>query len=267
MNIYFIGGGHMAAAFFPRLSETAQVFAVEISPERRQFLQKTFPKITVLEHLNADLTAEDVLFLAAKPQQLGAICRDLAAKTQKALIISIAAGLSVNTLASWLQNRRIVRVMPNIPATVGAAMSGMFAPTTLAPADKITASRIIEAVGAALWLDHEADIDNITAVSGSGPAYFFYLMEQMQKVAENFGFAPENARQLVLQTASGAVKLAEQSGADFATLRENVTSKGGTTAEALRCFNEGNMDAILSAGMHACRERAEVLGAQLAKEA
>lgn len=265
MNIYFIGGGNMAAAFFPRLHE--KVFVVEISPERRAFLQEKFPKLTVLDSLNTNLSADDVLILAAKPQQLGAICRDLAAKTQHALIISIAAGLSVETLSRWLQNPRIVRVMPNIPATVGAAMSGVFAPSSLTPADKNRASQIIEAIGSVLWLEQEADIDNITAISGSGPAYFFYMMEQMQQVAENFGFSPENARQLVLQTASGAVKLAEQSGENFATLRENVTSKGGTTAEALRCFNEGNMDQILSAGMQACRARAKTLGEQLAKEA
>ena len=203
----------------------------------------------------------DVLVLAVKPQMMEQVCtdlRDLIAERQP-LVISIAAGVTVGNLRNWLGSTPIVRCMPNTPSLVQAGATGLYAADDVSDAQKAMAREILGSVGIAFWFDEEKELDAVTAVSGSGPAYFFLLMESLIEAAKAQGLDAGTARQMVLQTAWGAAQLAITSEAGPDVLRQQVTSPGGTTAAALNVFEEAGFREQVQAAVAAARERSEEL--------
>ena len=270
MKITFLGGGNMANALICGLLGQGyaadDMAVVEISEAARQRLQQAFG---IRCHAVPDSAAMacDVLLLAVKPQQMRAACALLGEQGCKPLVISIAAGLRLADIARWLGgHRRLVRAMPNTPALIGAGMTGLFAFPEVSQAERLDAERILQAVGSTLWVDDEARIDAITAISGSGPAYAFLLIEAMQTAAAELGFTPPQARQLAVDTVLGAARLAAQSDETAAVLRERVTSKGGTTEAALRVMDERGVKEAIVAGARAAAARSRELGEQLGKD-
>lgn len=202
-----------------------------------------------------------MLVLAVKPQDMQSACANVQAGG--ALVLSVAAGLSVATLSRYLGGtRRIVRTMPNTPSKIGLGVSGLFAESNVSEADKQTAENIMQAVGQTVWLAEENQMHAITGISGSGPAYVFYLLNALQTAAEQQGFSSEEARSLSLATFKGAVALAEQSGEAFALLQQQVTSKGGTTHEAIETFKAKHVAESIGEGVAACVERSQQMTGQ-----
>ncbi len=266
MNITFIGGGNMATAIIGGLTGGAhQIQVVEPGSEKRAQLVADFG-VNALPALPAAFGAEDIIVLAVKPQVLREVCQQLAPALGGALVISIAAGIGITAMASWLGSERIVRVMPNTPAMVGKGVSGLYAAANVAQADRDNATAIMAAVGTTTWLAAESGIDDITSVSGSGPAYVFYFIESMIEGAVQAGFAEDEARRLVLATFEGAVELARQSPLPVATLRQNVMSKGGTTERAILRFEAEGVKQAIIAGALDCRARSVELGIELSKD-
>jgi len=268
MNITFIGGGNMASAIIAGLAKQPghRIQVVEPHQEKRDALTQQYG-VRALDALPAAFDADETIVLAVKPQQLNELCQSLAARLHGALVLSIAAGVGVAALSRWLGGHaRIVRVMPNTPAMVGQGVSGVFVPPGVPAADGAAACAIIRAVGEVLELASESGIDDITCVSGSGPAYVFYFIEAMIEGARQHGFSEAEARRLVLATFEGAVSLAKASSEPVATLRANVTSKGGTTERAIQRFEQEGVKAAIGAGMDDCRARSVELGQLLSRD-
>ncbi|MGK0402066.1 pyrroline-5-carboxylate reductase [Alcanivorax borkumensis] len=227
-----------------RLDEVAQLQRVHVSTENRDVAGRV-----------------DVLVLAVKPQMMEQVCtdlRDLIAERQP-LVISIAAGVTVGNLRRWLGSTPIVRCMPNTPSLVQAGATGLYAADDVSDEQKAMAKEILGSVGIAFWFDEEKELDAVTAVSGSGPAYFFLLMESLIEAAKAQGLDAGTARQMVLQTAWGAAQLAVTSEVGPDVLRQQVTSPGGTTAAALGVFEEAGFREQVQAAVAAARERSEEL--------
>ena len=227
-----------------RLDEVAQLHRVHVSADNRDVLSRV-----------------DVLVLAVKPQMMQEVCenlRDLIADRQP-LVISIAAGITVANLKSWLGETPVVRSMPNTPSLVQAGATGLFAAAGVSDEQKAMAKEILGSVGLTFWFAEEKELDAVTAVSGSGPAYFFLLMESLIEAAKAQGLDAGTARQMVLQTAWGAAQLAITSEAGPDVLRQQVTSPGGTTAAALNVFEEAGFREQVQAAVAAARERSEEL--------
>jgi pyrroline-5-carboxylate reductase len=269
MNITFIGGGNMAGAMIGGLlrqhwkAEALRV--VEIDAAARERLKKEWGVHT---HAAPDAAAasSDCIVLAVKPQNMRDVAAALRPHIKAQLVVSIAAGIRLADLSRWLGGHRaIVRVMPNTPALVGAGISGLFALDAVDAAQRAQAEKVMSAVGATLWLASEEQMDAVTAVSGSGPAYVFYFVEALQQAALELGFDAAAARRLALETFSGAIKLLAASGEDPAVLRARVTSKGGTTERALAVMNEHGMADILRTAVRAAAERSHELGDELGK--
>ena len=268
MKNTFIGGGNMATAIIGGLVKLAdtQIRVVEPNVAKCTELITHF-RIAATATLPTQFDAQEVVILAVKPQQLKEVCQQIAPRLNGALVLSIAAGVGVATLSRWLEgHQRIVRVMPNTPALVGLGISGLFAGDTLSLRDRTTATQIMDAVGSTQWVADEKAMDAITAISGSGPAYVFYLIEALRDAALAQGFVEAEARELALATFEGAVKLARVSGEDPAHLRANVTSKGGTTERAILRFDQEGVKHALMAGVADCRARSEELGQLLNQE-
>lgn len=255
MNIYFLGGGNMASAMIAGLissSKTHTITVIEHHAEKRQNLLQTY-HINALEKL-PELENQDTLILAIKPQDLKNSCAKLS--INDALVISIASGVDIETLSHYLHGHsRIIRTMPNTPAQIGLGVSALYAPNNITQQDKDTAEQIMAAVGLTLWLATEDQIHDITCISGSGPAYVFYLMNALFLAAKEQGFSEEQSRMLTLATFKGSVILAEKNQAAFELLQHNVTSKGGTTYEALKVFEQHHIAAAIAQGVAACRLR------------
>lgn len=209
----------------------------------------------------------DVIVLAIKPQQLPAIAKTLATLLTKQLVISIAAGIRLNDLSRWLGNySTIIRAMPNTPAQIQAGITGLYAMPSVSKAQIALADQVLGAAGTTLWLDSEEKLDAVTAISGSGPAYVFYLIEALQAAALALGLSESQAKQLSLATFKGASLLADASTTPIATLREQVTSKGGTTEQAILSLQNSQVkQAIVLAAQKAC-ERAKTLGIELGRD-
>ena len=262
-KLYFLGGGNMCQAIVSGLVKKAEfdITVIDNNAEKRAYLAQTYGVHTGTAL--PDLQADDVLLLAVKPQDMAAATADV--NSNGALILSIAAGLDIATLSAMLNNPRIIRIMPNTPAQIGMGVAGLFAPADLQAADKDIAERIMSAVGQVYWLADESRMHAITGISGSGPAYVFYLMDALAQAAHAQGFDADTARELSLATFKGAVALAEQSGLPFAQLQKNVTSKGGTTFAAISAFEAYNIAASIGTGVAACVARSEEMQSQLAK--
>ena len=261
-KLYFLGGGNMCQAIVSGLVKKAEfdITVIDNNAEKRAHLAQTYGVHTGTAL--PDLQADDVVLLAVKPQDMAAATADV---TATCVGLSIAAGLDIATLSTMLNNSRIIRIMPNTPAQIGMGMAGLFAPADLQAADKDIAERIMSAVGQVYWLADESRMHAITGISGSGPAYVFYLMDALAQAAQAQGFDADTARELSLATFKGAVALAEQSGLPFAQLQKNVTSKGGTTYAAISAFEADNIAASIGTGVAACVARSEEMQSQLAK--
>ena len=269
MNITFIGGGNMAGALITGLLqqgfEPSAIGVVEIFAESRAQLSEKFG-VATYEEISAAAVAADIIVLAVKPQQLHGVAVQLQGRLDGKLIISIAAGVRSADLSSWLGGHGvIVRAMPNTPAMVLAGVAGLYALPGVPEHQRRQAETILGAVGSTLWTEREEQMDAITAISGSGPAYVFLLIEALQGAAVELGFTLEEARTLSQETFLGAAKLASQSSEDAATLRARVTSKGGTTERAILVMEAAGVKRIITQAAQAACERSRELGDELGK--
>jgi pyrroline-5-carboxylate reductase len=269
MNITFIGGGNMATAIIGGLLQRgwdkAALAAVEILPAAREKLTQSYG-IRTHAAIDAQALAADCVVLAIKPQQMHEVAGALAPLIKNALIVSIAAGIRAGDLQRWLNGHaRIVRVMPNTPALVLAGVSGLYALPEVSNEDRTTAASILSAVGETVWVEKETDIDTVTAVSGSGPAYVFYFIEALEQAGREMGLSAAAAKQLALATFTGASKLAAQSSEDAAVLRARVTSKGGTTERALASMESAQVKAAIIRAVKAAEARSRELGDELGR--
>jgi pyrroline-5-carboxylate reductase len=268
MKIAFIGGGNMATALIAGLSAGADIHVVDPDAGTLKRLQDQYG-VTTASAIDVEVVIADVLVLAVKPQQLRAVAADVAPLLARGapLIVSIAAGIRGADLARWLGGyRAIVRCMPNTPALIGQGITGMVALDGVTQAQKDAADSVLAAVGKTVWLDDEALIDPVTAVSGSGPAYVFYFIEAMQQAAEELGLTHGQGRELAIATFTGAAQLAAQSAESVAVLRERVTSKGGTTHAALTSMQEAGVKDAIVAAVKAAAARGRELGVELGKD-
>ena len=268
-TIGFIGAGNMATSLIGGMLQRSftaqQIIASDRSSEQLEKLASQFGIRTATD--NALLARDcDVLVLAVKPQVLQAVCRALPSQRRPGqLVISIAAGIACSSLAEWLgTDTALVRCMPNTPALRGQGVSGLFAAAGVSAEQKQLAEQIMNAVGISLWLEQEAQIDAVTAVSGSGPAYFFYLMEAMTDAGEQLGLPRDIAERLTLFTALGAADMAVHSDVDTAELRRRVCSPNGTTEQAIDSFTRDDLPGMVARAMQAAAARSAELSKELA---
>ncbi|MFV2059206.1 MAG: pyrroline-5-carboxylate reductase [Gammaproteobacteria bacterium] len=267
-NIAFVGGGNMARSLISGLIKSGvkpdKIHVSDPGEAVRAGLHADFGIST--EKANKDaVTNADIVVFAVKPQILKQVILELSGSNNRSqLFISIAAGIPEPVIRQWLGFEAcIVRCMPNTPALVKSGATALFANANVNQQQHDTAESIMRAVGLTVWLDKESDMDAVTALSGSGPAYFFYVMEAMEQSAVKMGLNPETARLLCLQTALGAAKLAIEVKQDPAELRKKVTSPGGTTAAAITEFENGGMMELFSRGLFAAQQRAKTLADEL----
>ncbi|HTH95296.1 MAG TPA: pyrroline-5-carboxylate reductase [Rhodocyclaceae bacterium] len=270
MRITFLGGGNMAAALIGGLREkgfsAAGMQVVELNAEVRAALTEKFG-VRCTDSIDDSALNCDALVLAVKPQQMKEAVQPLLGKLHTQLIISIAAGLRSVDIARWLGNYgRIVRTMPNTPALIGAGITGLYAAPEVDAEQKRLADTIMNAVGSTVWVEDETQVDAVTAISGSGPAYVFYFIEALERAALDLGFDAEAARKLAIETTLGAAQLAARSDDAPATLRERVTSKGGTTEAALRSLESDHVRAAVARAAQAAAARGRELGMQLGQD-
>ncbi|WP_434358513.1 pyrroline-5-carboxylate reductase [Parasalinivibrio latis] len=262
-QIAFVGAGNMATAIIAGLVKAGypadNIIATDPNADSRVRLGETYGIFTSGDNTLA-VDDADVVVLAVKPQLMETVMGGLKdIDWNGKLVISIAAGISVARLNQLAGTElSVVRVMPNTPALVSKGMSGLFAPASVSDADREFAGKLMQAVGEVCWVEEESGINAVIAAAGSAPAYFFRFMEAMQEEAVRQGFDTETARLLVQQSALGAAEMVVANPElPLSTLREQVTSKGGTTAEALRVFNENNLSETVSEAMKAAVARAE----------
>ena len=269
MNICFIGGGNMANALIGGLLgkgfAAGQISVVEISADNRTRLQRDFA-VHAVESLAEGMAGCGIAVFAVKPQQLREVAQQASVLLDGKLLISIAAGIRAGDLARWANNPAVVRAMPNTPALVQSGMTGLYALPTVSAAQRELAQRILAAVGETLWVQDEAMLDAVTAISGSGPAYVFYFIEALQQAARELGFNDAEARRLSLATFLGASKLAAGSDEDVGVLRARVTSKNGTTERALLSMAANHVAEHIAQAAQAAAERAREMGDELGKD-
>lgn len=268
--IGFIGGGNMACSLIGGLIadgyNAGDIRVSDPSDQQRRFVESAYGVITLTSNKDI-ITCSDIIVLAVKPQIIKSVITDLGAEihNKKSLVISIAAGISVENLSRWLgENIPIVRAMPNIAVLVKSGATALYANPLVSDDQRNQAESIMRAVGLTLWLDDESHMDAVTALSGSGPAYMFLVVEVLENAALKLGLPRETAHLLALQTAFGAAKMALESSEDCATLRARVTSPGGTTEQAIEVLKNGDIqglfDRALKAAHQRARELAELLG-------
>lgn len=270
MRLAFIGGGNMARAIVGGLvargTRASDIGVVEPESITRLQLVSDLGVATYDKPQEALAQARTVVF-AVKPQHMRDAARAAAPFVGGALVITVAAGVRIEDLSRWLGGHaRIVRAMPNMPALVHAGVAGLYAPASVGPADREAAESLLSAVGAALWFEGEGDLDAVTAVSGSGPAYVFYAIEALEEAARSLGLAEGAARSLALWTFVGAAKLAIERGEDPAKLRAQVTSKGGTTERALQVLEDAQVKRRFVEAVRAACERSRELGEAFGKD-
>jgi len=270
-RIAFIGGGNMATSLVAGLiaagTEPASILVAEPDERQREQLAQQFD-IAVTGN-NLETLQQDVVVLSVKPQLLQLVCKQLAdaENVAKPLYVSIAAGIRTADIERWLGgNVAVVRAMPNTPALIQCGATALYANQTVDQAQKQRADDILQAAGLTTWVDDEDLLDAVTAVSGSGPAYFFLLIEAIQKTALKLGLDNETATRLTLQTALGAARMANESGLDAEALRARVTSKGGTTAAAISSFEQNDFYNNVSKALYAAYNRSRELADELGKD-
>ena len=261
-SIAFIGGGNMASCIIGGMIANGfsaqDIIVSEPGEQSRLRLEDTYGLTTLTDNQAAAKQA-DLIVLAVKPQIMRNVTIDLApALGANAVVVSIAAGIPLGALQAWLgADTAIVRAMPNTPAMLLEGATGLFANQHVDPAKRDLVTTIFQAIGYACWVETEAQIDAVIAVSGSGPAYFFRIIEIMQKVGQELGLPEQIARELSLQTALGSARMATESGTGAGQLREQVTSPGGTTQAALNTFEQLGLEATFREAMRSALNRAE----------
>ncbi|WP_445003764.1 pyrroline-5-carboxylate reductase [Halomonas mongoliensis] len=270
-RVTFIGAGNMASAIIGGMIESGHSpSSITATSPSDAFLAPVHERYGI--HTNTDNVAAvaqaDVVVLAVKPQIMKEVCEGLASvvQQQRPLLISVAAGLDAETLEAWLGgDLAIVRCMPNTPALVGAGASGLYANAKVSDEQRALATELMEAVGLVAWVEEEPLLDAVTAVSGSGPAYFFLMFEAMEEAGVRLGLPAETARRLAMQTALGAAKMAMASDKPPEELRRNVMSPGGTTERAVSRLEQGGLRQLMAEAMEECAERAREMAAELGK--
>ena len=262
-RIAFIGGGNMASAIIGGLIRQGmpaqQIQVVEPMAAQRENLKKQWD-IRVFNEPGVSLTSATLVVWAIKPQMFRDAAMPVSVYAQHALHLSVAAGIRSESIALWLNSQRVVRAMPNTPALVGKGISGLFARNGVTAVDRLAVERVIKTTGDFLWLADETQLDAVTALSGSGPAYVFYFIEAMIQAGTDMGLSLEQAHQLAVATFVGASALAQDSPEPPEVLRERVTSKGGTTFAALSALDADQVKAQFVRAMQAARQRAVELG-------
>ncbi|MDH5517146.1 MAG: pyrroline-5-carboxylate reductase [Gammaproteobacteria bacterium] len=271
-KITFIGGGNMASSLIAGLLNNqypaSDIHVAEPDQAKAEQLQQQYG-ITAYTDNQQAIAAADIIVLATKPQVMQQVCKDLAdsAQLSQPLFISIAAGLLSKDISRWLgDNISLVRCMPNTPSLLNQGATGLYANSHVSAQQKQQADQILATAGVNVWVEHETQLDAVTAVSGSGPAYYFLFMEAMQKAAEQLGLDQQQARTLSLHTALGAARMALESDEDAATLRARVTSKGGTTEQAIKIFEQHRLQDIVMQAMQAANDKAIELADILGKD-
>lgn len=267
-TIGFVGGGNMAQAMIAGLiangAHPQDIRVSDPSPETRRRLEDELG-IRAMPDNRAVAADADLLVLAVKPQVLGPVAREIAdaVNARQPVVLSIAAGIEISSMESWLgATTAVVRAMPNSPCLLRRGITALYANANTSNRQRTLASQALEGVGSVIWLEREDLMDAVTAASGSGPAYFFLFMEAMEHSARGLGLPLEVARALVLHTAAGAARMALESGQDLAQLRRNVTSPGGTTAAALALFEDGGLRELVEQALTGARDR----GREIAQE-
>ena len=262
-HIAFIGGGNMASAIIGGLLKrglaASQIQVVEPFAEQRARLAQQF-QVEVSEAAGASLGRAATVVWAVKPQTFREAAEQSRAHTQSALHLSVAAGIRSETIANWLGTERVVRAMPNTPALIGQGMTALFARPAASAADRLAVERVVQTTGAYLWLDQEQQLDAVTALSGSGPAYVFYFIEAMVQAGTEMGLSAAQSHQLAIGTFAGASALAQEAIEPPEVLRARVTSKGGTTYAALTSMEQSSIKARFIQAMQAARQRATEMG-------
>ena len=262
-RIAFIGGGNMASAILGGLIKQGMpphlIDVVEPEAQARDKLISSF-SVSARAEPGAFLRDAALIVWAVKPQTFREAAHQMRAFGQKALHLSVAAGIRSDSIAQWLGTERVVRAMPNTPALIGQGITALFARPAVTPADKAQVNQVITPTGELLWLDAEAQLDAVTALSGSGPAYMFYFMEAMTTAGTEMGLTAPQAHQLAVATFMGAGALARASSESPKVLRERVTSKGGTTYAAISSMDEDDVKGQFISAMYAAQKRAKELG-------
>ena len=271
-TIAFIGGGNMARSLIGGLiadgCEPRSLWVADPGAEKREALREQFGVNVTADNREAAARAK-VLVLAVKPQMLRQVAAELVETVQqgKPLVISIAAGVREPDIRAWLGGDvPVVRGMPNTPSLVGSGATGLYANPAVTDEQRQTAESVLRAVGLVVWVEDEAKLDAVTALSGSGPAYFFLVMEAMERAGMALGLDLETARLLTLQTAFGAAKMALESSESPAELRSRVTSPGGTTERGIAMLQQGELESLFDRALRAARERSRELGELLGEQ-
>ncbi|MDP1892837.1 MAG: pyrroline-5-carboxylate reductase [Hydrogenophaga sp.] len=267
--VTFIGGGNMASAIIGGLIRQGHpataLQVVEPWDEQRTRLAEQFPGMAVLEAASAALQGSSLVVWAVKPQTF----KEAAAQAQPflgdTLHLSVAAGITSDSISAWLGTSRTVRAMPNTPALVGLGMTGLFARPGVSDAERALVETVVKTTGDLVWVEAEAQLDAVTALSGSGPAYVFYFLEAMRDAGAQMGLPPEVAQRLAVGTFIGAATLAQRSSEPLQTLRERVTSKGGTTYAAITSMDAAGVKAKFEDALFAAQKRADELGREFGK--
>ncbi len=262
-TIAFIGGGNMAGAIIGGLVREGlppgRVVVVEPFAEARAKLAADHG-VAALETAGPALAQADVVVWAVKPQMFQAAAEPVRAHAARALHLSVAAGIRSDSIARWLGTERIVRAMPNTPALIGQGITGLFARDAVTAEDRARVEQVIASTGASLWVAQESQLDAVTAMSGSGPAYVFYFIEAMVQAGLDMGLPADQAHQLAVATFTGAAELARRSDEAPAVLRQRVTSKGGTTYAAITSMEQAQVAQAFVKAMRAAEQRAGELG-------
>lgn len=269
-TISFIGAGNMASAIIGGMLDSgfkaSNIWASAPNDDHLQSIRKRFG-ISVTTDNRYCAQQADMVVLAVKPQAMADVCRDIApiAQNTRPLMVSIAAGLGTDTLDEWLGGGLpIARVMPNTPSLVGKGAAGLFANDSVSSAQKEMVQSVFEGIGIAVWVEDEALLHGVTALSGSGPAYFFLMLESLEAAATEAGVNPETARQLAIQTMAGAAEMAAKSEHDPAQLKKNVMSPNGVTEQAIHTFEEGGMRDLVQKAYNSAYKRSEEMAKELA---
>lgn len=274
-TIGFIGGGNMASSLVGGMVSSgysaADITVADPDAACRESLAQRFGINTCEE--NSGLAKCEIIVLAVKPQMMKLVCQQFTPEDAgNTLFISIAAGIRSTDINRWLADGSaggpvaIVRCMPNTPSLLRCGASGLFANDQVDEAQRLQAENIMQAVGVAVWVEEESQLDAVTAVSGSGPAYFFLMMEAMKNAGESLGLSEDIAQQLVLQTALGAARMADEGGLSPAELRQNVTSKGGTTERAIQSLQDAGYQQIITDALRAAHDRSVSLADELGSD-
>jgi pyrroline-5-carboxylate reductase len=267
-QIAFIGGGNMASAIIGGLIRQGmtpeQITVVEPFAETAAKLLQDFG-ITALPTASPALARADLVVWAVKPQMFSEAAAPVMQHTRAALHLSVAAGIRTDSIGRWVGTGRVVRCMPNTPALVGQGITGLFPCPSITPADKALVEQVIGTTGQYVWVDKESQLDAVTALSGSGPAYVFYFLEAMTEAGVGMGLSAEQAYQLAVATFSGAASLAAASTESPEVLRQRVTSKGGTTYAAITSMEASGVKPLFVKAMQAAEVRARELGDEFGK--